>query len=775
MEKEVDERWNRFKESLSQHLKTVPCKPSAPLDKYYDAATKVLKTAEKYEEKDNQRSTYMFYYRFASLCIHTIASHPRYHDPLFREEKRWAIEETKKAMVELESIKATMKESWKADLMDRERRAAERAAEEQRKKREMERREKEKDNVIKTPIVPTPSKTDSSYLDAMRSLNIGSNLYPVKNNTSEVDLPIPKTKTPADAAASSSKRNSGIYPVLEEPSKIKKTEHHLPSSSKSSLYPSLDELSSSKQTPKPPPSYDKVVKKEPALPPPSYDELSSKTTTKNKPTSSTKVFSVRIPPNTRPGQLLQVRDPQTGKLFKVPVPRNHRCYPGDVIQVRIPSSKSESSLSQQQYTPAPTLTPRRQTTTTTTPQKPSTGTYHSPKEILDAPRGFSLLSSYNTHPIRSTRNGFQQQSLISSACPLNVLSISKYQFLPEKALLTRVRKELSRKRHGKDGYFYYALGPPYGNRIIDIKLAREMSMVFQARVMKDQVQHERQFFKYHLSRGVKTPRGLSPLGRSHFEYLYNILSMNPKSRVIAKVTCPLRAHLRKPDERVEYNLETQNLSTLVHERWLDNFAMDCLMADMNRRLLRKGQVFLPTMFQTLVEIHADNDISDMVRNAVDAVAKVQGRSRNQVAIMNIFVPYLQGECHWALGIVSFERGRLEYFDSLQYDPSSSTANCIARAAREFRANLPRSYPSCGNHVVNRSREWNGGHKQGVVKGRSVISSGSCGSVALQAAYSIATSKSLSWGYEDMPYYRLNQMLSLVSKEYLTRSAVISTS
>ena len=56
-------------------------------------------------------------------------------------------------------------------------------------------------------------------------------------------------------------------------------------------------------------------------------------------------------------------------------------------------------------------------------------------------------------------------------------------------------------------------------------------MVYQARVLKDQVQHERQFFKYHLSRGVKTPRGLSPLGNSHFEYLYNILSMNPKSRV----------------------------------------------------------------------------------------------------------------------------------------------------------------------------------------------------------------------------------------------------
>ena len=227
----------------------------------------------------------------------------------------------------------------------------------------------------------------------------------------------------------------------------------------------------------------------------------------------------------------------------------------------------------------------------------------------------------------------------------------------------------------------------YSNRIIDLKLAREMSMVYQARVLKDQVQHERQFFKYHLSRGVKTPRGLSPLGRSHFEYLYNILSMNPKSRVIAKVACPLRAHLNNADERVEYvtfeckvllralvttyifllskqslisqdkslcndaieyvptqpyryNLETQNLSTLVHERWLDNFAMDCLMADMNRRLLRKGQVFLPSMYQTLFSIHADNQISDLIRNAVDAVAKAQGRSRNQCAVMNVFIPWL---------------------------------------------------------------------------------------------------------------------------------------
>ncbi len=281
-----------------------------------------------------------------------------------------------------------------------------------------------------------------------------------------------------------------------------------------------------------------------------------------------------------------------------------------------------------------------------------------------------------------------------------------------------------------------------------------------------QVQHERQFFKYHLGRGVKTPRGLSPLGRSHFEHLYGILSQNPKSRVIAKVPCPL--------QQTEYNLETQNLSTLVHERWMDNFAMDCLTADMNRRLLRKGQVFLPTMFQTLVEIHADNDISDMVRGAVTAVMKAQGRTRSNVAIMNVFIPWLQGECHWAMGVVSFERGRLEYFDSLQYSPSDSTRNSLERAAREFRANLPRSYPSCGGRVVNRSREWNGGYKQGYVKGRAVITSGSCGSVALQAAYTIATGRSLNWGYEDMPYYRLNQMLSLVGRSYLTKSTVIST-
>ena len=42
MESEVTRRWKAFKDSLVQHTKTVTCKPNAPLDKYYTAATKVL-------------------------------------------------------------------------------------------------------------------------------------------------------------------------------------------------------------------------------------------------------------------------------------------------------------------------------------------------------------------------------------------------------------------------------------------------------------------------------------------------------------------------------------------------------------------------------------------------------------------------------------------------------------------------------------------------------------------------------------------------------------
>ena len=320
MDREVDARWERFKASLAQHLKTVPCKATAPLDKYYDAAKKVLSTAERYEETNNQRSTYMFYYRFASLCVHTIASHPRYHDRLFREEKIWAIEETKKAMNELENIKASMRESWKADLLDRERRASERAAEEERKRKEKERMEKEKlkadseTKIVSPPKLDSPiSKSDSTYLDAMRSLNIGRNLYPVKSETENNTPASPTQRSPADAAASSSKRKSGIYPVLEEPTLPDPKSK--PTTSSSSLYPSLDELNTN-HSPKPP-SYDNVAKKKSTtnLPPPSYDDISSSSVAKDK----KNIVSVRIPPNTRPGQMLQVRDPETGRIFKISV------------------------------------------------------------------------------------------------------------------------------------------------------------------------------------------------------------------------------------------------------------------------------------------------------------------------------------------------------------------------------------------------------------------------------------------------------------------------
>ena len=424
MDREVDARWERFKASLAQHLKTVPCKASAPLDKYYDAAKKVLNTAERYEETNNQRSTYMFYYRFASLCVHTIASHPRYHDRLFREEKIWAIEETKKAMNELENIKASMRESWKADLLDRERRASERAAEEEeRKRKEKQRIEKEKikadseTKIESPPKLDSPiSKSDSTYLDAMRSLNIGSNLYPVKSETEYNTPPSPTQRSPADAAASSSKRKSGIYPVLEEPSSKSKPT----TSSSSSLYPSLDELNNKSHPPKPP-SYDNVEMKKSKnnLPPPSYDDISSGVAKNKK--KEKNIVSVRIPPNTRPGQMLQVRDPETGRIFKISVPLNHPCRPGDVIQVRIPSQK-------QQHQPPQHTSSRGTTSSSISPQRPP-GRFHSPKEILDAPRGFSLLPSYKTHPIRSTATGFRHQSLISSKRPLNVTPLTGFRSL----------------------------------------------------------------------------------------------------------------------------------------------------------------------------------------------------------------------------------------------------------------------------------------------------------------------------------------------------------
>ena len=159
-------------------------------------------------------------------------------------------------MNELENIKASMRESWRADLLDRERRASERAAEEERKRKEKERMEKEKlkadseTKIVSPPKLDSPiSKSDSTYLDAMRSLNIGSNLYPVKSETENNTPASPTQRSPADAAASSSKRKSGIYPVLEEPSLPDPKSK--PTTSSSSLYPSLDELNTN-HSPKPP-------------------------------------------------------------------------------------------------------------------------------------------------------------------------------------------------------------------------------------------------------------------------------------------------------------------------------------------------------------------------------------------------------------------------------------------------------------------------------------------------------------------------------------------
>lgn len=322
-------------------------------------------------------------------------------------------------------------------------------------------------------------------------------------------------------------------------------------------------------------------------------------------------------------------------------------------------------------------------------------------------------------------------------------------------------------------WHYYRLGRPYNDRVVDLESARQLTMVFQAKELRGLVESERTFFKGLLARGVQTPRGLKPLGRTHLEYIYNILSKNPKSRVISKLDCPLRAH-RAKDDQVTYNLETQNLATLVDERWMDNFAMDCLLADLNRKFLRQGHVFLSTMFQTLVEIHADNDLSDLVRDAVDAVARAQRRTRTSCAITNVYIPVLQSQSHWALGIVSFQRRRLEYFDSLQYSPSPSSSAVVQRALREFRSHLPRSYPSCGVHLVNRSREWNGGHKQGYVHGRKIVTSGSCGSIAVHAATTLARSNTLaSWHYGDVPYIRLRQMLILCGREYLTKTTAIA--
>lgn len=49
-------------------------------------------------------------------------------------------------------------------------------------------------------------------------------------------------------------------------------------------------------------------------------------------------------------------------------------------------------------------------------------------------------------------------------------------------------------------------------------------------------------------------------------------------------------------------------------------------------------------------------------------------------VAGVFVPFLRG-AHWSLGIVSFERKRLEYFDSLQYGPPSGLPALLSGIAQ----------------------------------------------------------------------------------------------
>jgi hypothetical protein len=297
-------------------------------------------------------------------------------------------------------------------------------------------------------------------------------------------------------------------------------------------------------------------------------------------------------------------------------------------------------------------------------------------------------------------------------------------------------------------------------RFVDLKLARELCKWFKVQELARQVAHEQGFFGSLARRGLCVPRGETPLSSGHLASIQRALHGHGAASVLARVACPLRAH-KKPDH-VVLNLETQNLATLVHERWLDNFALDFLFAVNNRESLRRGHVFLPTILQSLFEIQSEADVRELAECVVEACRRAQGkRSASEVSVRACYVPWLRSQSHWCLGIIAFSRSRLEGFDSLQLSPLSSMQRAMQRFCVELRRRAPGLPRVATGSVVNRSREWNGGDPQGTVNGRSVITSGSCGSCAVRAAETLAAGNSLAWGYADMPYWRLRQMLAML--------------
>eukprot|EP00941_MAST-03F_sp_MAST-3F-sp1_P002005 g2005.t1 len=799
VERLVESQWQRYKRETDMLVKKAPPKPGIKLKTYYDVAATYLSRAEAGRATDNLRQAYIYYKRFLYMLVHTIMKHPDFRSYAYAEDRQWCELHVKEDMDILEhEVIAEMKEEIRADIERKREEAIEKNLAQDEAAAAAAMREAQK---LAAMLPPAPGQTKpnvAAVAEAIETLNVSEEAY-------AVTLPDPSKSRlggyPVKLPSSSSEGSEGaFYPVLEPgvgsqaldaPTvrSVAKTIATAPIEPSPSLPPP--------EYPGPPPPY---------TPPPSKETPArgGKVENDNKiepyPTGAFAMYTDSSGKKTRARiikahaggekcavpyytiKLMGGREKQTvhSRLSDIIVSKAAKPIPGQQrppqkVQPILKPPQPQPQLNQPTRLPPPQpqlnqpthlppphrqLQPQPRQKRGPQPARPPL-IFVEPAKILRDPRGWSVFPEYKTPPVRRISHSPDPRRVMKYTSSLRVPSVGSFSEVPSEDFCQGMRKILQRycSRHGKDGYYYYAMPPPFTNIFVDLKLARELVKYFKVQELSRQVVHEQGFFANILQRGVVVPSGQRPLNGAEVKTLQNLLHENGAATVIARITCPLRAH-KKPDE-VVLNLETQNLSTLVHERWLDNFALDFLFAMDNEKYLHRGHVFLPTILQSLMEIQSDKDVQELVICTIQSLCIAQKCQPQNVVLRNLYVPWLRSQSHWCLGIISMERRRLESFDSLQLSPLGSLTQCMTYFAATLSRYL-QHLPQIRGAVVDRSSEWNRGKPQGYVNGRHVITSGSCGSCAVRAAESIAEKNSLRWGYEDMPYWRLHQMSSFLS-------------
>eukprot|EP00750_Incisomonas_marina_P025552 INCI556.1.p1 GENE.INCI556.1~~INCI556.1.p1 ORF type:complete len:1038 (+),score=195.25 INCI556.1:169-3282(+) len=397
-----------------------------------------------------------------------------------------------------------------------------------------------------------------------------------------------------------------------------------------------------------------------------------------------------------------------------------------------------------------------------------------PKHILEQKRSFctrpeALVQSSRTFGSRLDPGQCRRRPAYSVA----VEDITALQFVPLESEVNAAEsflRQLSLQQRPplRSDELVYLDWPGLG--MCDLQLIQDLLLIFKLRVLASEVRHEFRFFRGILQGklSLTPPRGAPALTQSQLRRVGFLLHELPSSTVFARIKCPLRAHLK---DSVEFNMEPRNLESLVDERFTDNFCMDFLIAHFNSNngggFLRKGYVFLPTVYQLCAEVGDTKTTEEILRAAVHACFTAQ-RHTGRFNMNGILVPLLRG-MHWTLALISFARRRIEYFDSLQNTfvagAVQDTLQTTAARVRSFCSGLP----SLGGSLRHRSSEWNGGHPQGTVQGQRVASSGSCGSIVLRVAELMVNGgNSLRESYANNRYCRMRQMCIIAAYARLDR-------